>query len=83
MLYVSMTMTSIDIRRAFAESSVSGLPVLDTYSALMLGTDHRAPEDAVEARGNLIAPRRYQPFTFRLQPLLTVTILRWARSDRC
>ena len=51
MLYASMTMTSIDIRRAFAEASVSGLP------GLLFGADvgNRPPGDAVEARGDLIA----------------------------
>ena len=51
MLYASIIVASIDIRRAAAEASVSGLPVL------LFGADvgNRPPGDAVEARGDLIA----------------------------
>ena len=46
-----MIVASIDIRRAFAEASVSGLLVL------LFGADvgNRPPGDAVEARGGLVA----------------------------
>ena len=52
MLYASIIVASIDIRRASAEASVSGLP------DLLFGADvgNRPPEDAVDARGGLIAP---------------------------
>ena len=51
MLYASIIVASIDIRRASAEASVSGLP------DLLFGADvgNRPPEDAVEARGGLVA----------------------------
>ena len=51
MLYASIIVASIDIRRAAAEASESGLPVL------LFGADvgNRPPGDAVEARGDLIA----------------------------
>ena len=50
MLYASIIVASIDIRRA-AEASESGLPVL------LFGADvgNRPPGDAVDARGGLIA----------------------------
>ena len=51
MLYASMVVASIDIRREAAEASVSGLP------GLLFGADvgNRPPGDAVEARGGLVA----------------------------
>ena len=59
MLYASIIVASIDIRRAAAEASQSGLPVL------LFGADvgNRPPEDAVEARGGLVAPRLLLPTT--------------------
>ena len=59
MLYASMIVASIDIRRASAEASVSGLPDL-LFSA---DVGNRPPEDAVEARGGLVAPRLLLPTT--------------------
>ena len=46
-----MIVASIEIRRALAEASVSGLP------GLLFGADvgNRPPGDAVEARGGLVA----------------------------
>ena len=49
-----MIVASIDIRRALAEASVSGLP------GLLFGADvgNRPPGDAVEARGGLLVSLR-------------------------
>ena len=52
-------MAFTDIRRAFAQASVSVLLVL--LLTLMLGTD--PPEDIIEARGGLIAFRLRLPTT--------------------
>ena len=70
MLYASIIVASIDIRRASAEASVSGLPVL------LFGADvgNRPPEDAVEARGDLIAPGLLLP-TPRAALIVTRSLL--------